>query len=287
MEGVGLVLEGGGMRGVYTGGVLDGMMEAGLRIPYVIGVSAGACNGISYVSEQKGRNKKVTVDMIRDPRYLSFQNWIREGNLFGVQFVYHEIPKKLIPFDYDKFYSSTVQFKVAVTNCETGQPAYFCQKDYSDRPLQFNEYIRASASLPFFARIVEVEGEKFLDGGLTDPVPIGKSIEDGNKRNVIVLTRNAGYIKEPSKSHILAKKVYKKYPQLSKVLKRRHEQYNETMQYIHELEENDRAFVIRPAVPMNVNRIERNQGKLAEMYKQGYIEFMNVKKQLVDWLQKA
>lgn len=189
----GLVLEGGGMRGVYTAGVLEYFMEKELYFPYVIGVSAGACMGASYVSRQKGRNKTVNIEYVSHPQYLSLGNYIRHKQLFGMDFIFDEIPNKLVPFHYDAFLKSDQTFKVGTTDCVTGEAVYY---EKNDVEMDILTLLRASSSLPFIAPMIEYKGRKLLDGGIADSIPVKKSEEDGNVRNVVILTRNADYRKK-------------------------------------------------------------------------------------------
>ncbi len=192
MEGIGLVLEGGGMRGVYTAGVLEYFMEQDLYFPYVVGVSAGACNAVSYISKQPGRNKKVTIGYIRDHRYLSYRNLFRHKSIFGMDFIFNELPNKLVPFDYDAFYNSPQQFAIGTTDAHTGEPIYYTKHQLMQQTMPI---VQASSSLPFVATPIHYEGRTLFDGGLVDPIPVKKSLADGNKKHIIVLTKEQGYRK--------------------------------------------------------------------------------------------
>ncbi|KYH34997.1 NTE family protein RssA [Clostridium tepidiprofundi DSM 19306] len=268
MNNIGLVLEGGGMRGVYTSGVLDYFMDENLYFPYVIGVSMGACNAASYISKQRGRNKIVNIEYVNDKRYLSYRGLLRDKSLFGMDFIFDYIPNNLTPFDFDTYINSEQKFIIVTTDCETGKPVYFNKDDDVDTL----KIIRASSSLPFISQIVEIKGKKLLDGGITDSIPVKKAIEDGNEKLVVVLTRDSEYIKKPFKMKRLAKRVYSKYPNLVNAMLERHIMYNNTLEYIRELESQGKAFVIRPSHPLNVGRVERNQDKLRKLYEMGYEE---------------
>nr|MDA8227721.1 patatin family protein [Desulfitobacterium hafniense] len=213
MENAGLVLEGGGMRGVYTAGVLDCLLKYNLHIPYVIGVSAGACNGASYISRQTQRSKRININYIRDSRYLSYRNLIKERSIFGMDFLFNKIPYKLEPFDFITFFNSDQRFVMGATDCLTGKPIYFEKNDFTtnDRERAVLTAMQASSSLPFLSRTVDFEGFKLLDGGISDPIPIKKSIQDGNNKNIVILTRNESYRKKPFKQEWLAKRFYPKY----------------------------------------------------------------------------
>jgi predicted patatin/cPLA2 family phospholipase len=280
MDQIGLVLEGGGMRGVYTGGVLDYFMEKELYFPYVIGVSAGACNGSSYISRQPGRNKRVTIDYIRDPRYLSYRNLFKEKSLFGMGFLFDALPYRLEPFDFDTFYRSEQQFVIVTTDCVTGRPVYFNKDDGHD----VLKVLQASSSLPFIAQPVKIDGLTLMDGGIADPVPIRKAQQDGNRKNVVVLTRNRAYKKKPFKFKRLAKKVYPQYEGLVEALISRYKVYNDTMQYIEQLERGGEVFAIRPSQPLKVSRLEKNRKALLALYEQGYHDAKQLYERLLKFL---
>ncbi|MCM3441720.1 patatin-like phospholipase family protein [Metabacillus halosaccharovorans] len=284
MDDTGLVLEGGGMRGVYTAGVLEVFMEQDLYLPYVIGVSAGACFGASYLSRQRGRNRKVNIDYVTHPKYLSLQNYIKHRQLFGMDFIFDEIPNLLVPFDYDTFYKCTEEFVITATDCQTGQPVYFNKKDYGKDMLTV---IRASSSLPFIAPVVEYKGKHLLDGGITDSIPIKKAEEDGNKRNIIVLTREESYFKKKSNIRWLMNKSYRQYPKLIEAILTRYKMYNETLEHIKEQEKEGKIFVIRPSSKLKVGRIERNQTKLENLYMMGMEDAKREFKRLETWLKTS
>lgn len=278
----GLVLEGGGMRGVYTGGVLDFFIEKELYFPYVIGVSAGACNAASYISRQFGRNRKVTIGFIGDSRYLSLRNLLRERSMFGWSFIFDEIPNRLVPFDFETFDNSPQRFVVGTTDCLTGKPHYIDNK--SGHPML--EVIRASSSLPFISPPVELDGRTLMDGGIADPIPVQKAMEDGYTRNVVVLTRDRNYRKKPFKLRWLAKSVYPKFPGLQQALVRRYEVYNETLDRIKRLEAAGNVFVFRPEQPLPVGRMEKNAAKLHDVYELGYRDAKRQYDRLMEWLSR-
>jgi len=269
MKDTGLVLEGGGMRGAFTAGVLDFFMDHNMHFPYVVGASAGACNGSSYIAKQRGRNYKVMVGYGNHPEYISLKRAITKKELFGMDFLFDKLPNKLVPFHYDRFFESTnmkQKFVVGVTDVNTGQPVYYDQFNSRDDLLKL---IRASSSLPFIAPIIEHEGQQLLDGGIADPIPINPSIA-GNKKHVVVLTRNEGYIKQKMRFSWFFQRKYREYPNLIRALEMRHERYNQTMKQLEELKDNGEVFMIRPEETLAVSRIERNQSKLHELYEQGY-----------------
>lgn len=282
IKNAGLVLEGGGMRGAYTSGVLAAFMDEGIKFHYVIGVSAGANNGANYVAWQRERNRKVFVDYVRNKEYSGFKHWIKDGSYFNMDFLFDRLPNELVPFDYDTFYNSPTVFKVCVTDCETGKPVYL-SKDKFD-PVFFMEIVlRASSSLPIISNPVEVEGKKYFDGGISDSIPINKSIEDGNKYNVVVLTRNKGYRKEKTDSKFI-NLLLKKYPKISEGINTRPERYNMCLDRIEELEKKNYLYVIRPIKEIDVDRLERDIDKLYALYKQGYTETMNQMSKFKKWL---
>ena len=271
MNRVGLVLEGGGMRGVYTAGVLECFLDAGVHFPYVISVSAGACNAASYLSRQKGRNRTVTIDYVKHPRYLSVWNLFREKSLFGMKLLFDEMPNGLVPFDFDTFYRDPAAFWVVMTDAVTGEAVYKEKADTLERR-NMMDYIRASSSLPFVSPPVK-DGEQVLfDGGVSDPIPVSKSIADGNELQVVVLTKEEGYRKQPIKQRQkwFSERRYPQYPGLTEALVRRSEVYNESMELTEELGRQDKAIVIRPSARLDVGRMTKNQRKLTALYELGY-----------------
>ncbi|MEG0077259.1 patatin-like phospholipase family protein [Anaerorhabdus sp.] len=266
MEKVGLILEGGGMRGIFTTGVLDCFLDHGIEFPEVIGVSAGACHACSFVSKQRGRAKSISIDYIDDKRYCSIYSLVTTGDMFGTKFVYDEIPNILNPFDHDTYNKSNTKVYAVVTNLVTGEPEYH---HLDDMEYKINN-LRASASLPFVSRVVKIEDKDYLDGGLTDSIPVKKIEEDGYLRNVIVLTQPRGYRKTENKMAPLAKIMYAKYPKLSNVMKNRHIRYNETVEYIEQQEDKGNIFVIQPPEKLIIGRIEKDKEKLQVVYDAGY-----------------
>ncbi|QGU94841.1 patatin family protein [Clostridium bovifaecis] len=281
MKEIGLVLEGGGMRGIYTAGVLDFFIEKELYFPYVIGVSAGACNAASYISRQKERSKRININYIKNPKYLSFRNLIKEKSAFGIKFVYDEIPNRLEPFDYNTFNNSTQKFIIGTTDCVTGSPVYFEKSDCKD----ILKVIRASSSLPLLAPIVTIDSGLFLDGGISDSIPVKKAMEDGYEKNIIILTRDREYRKSPIKFKGLIKSRYRKYPNLVNTILNRYRVYNETLDYIDNLQRKGKAFVIRPSVDLKVDRLEKNSEKLEALYKLGYEDTKGDYKRIKEWME--
>lgn len=266
MENIGLVLEGGGMRGVYTCGALEFFMDKDLYFNYIIGVSAGACNAVSYISRQKGRNKKVNIDYCKNWRYMSFRNYLLKRSFIGMDFIFDEIPRKHVKFDFDTFNKAKCRFLVGATDCETGKPLYIKKEDVQDGFIA----LRATSSLPLITPMVDFKGRKLLDGGISDSIPIVKSIKDGNEKNIIILTRDKSYRKSPIKYAEIIKFKYRKYPMLVNTLLSRYKNYNETLDYIDKLETEGKAVVIRHHEPLNVGRLERNPEKLSRLFQTGY-----------------
>ncbi len=282
MSSIGLVLEGGGMRGVYTAGVLEYFAEQGLYFPYTIGVSAGACMAASYLSRQRGRNRIVNVDWVKDPRYISWRNYWRNRQLFGMDFIFDEIPNSLVPFDYDTFRQSPEELVIGTTDCNTGESIYYRK---SDPGLDLLRVLRASSSLPFIAPIVEYGGRELLDGGISDPIPVRQAERDGCKRNVVILTRNSDYRKSRNRFSWLLRRAYGRYPAFVATMMRRHEIYNDTLSYIDEQERSGQTFVIRPRLPLTVGRMERDPAKLDALYLQGYKDAEQMMPELRKWME--
>ncbi|MBE4909578.1 patatin family protein [Bacillus luteolus] len=281
LKNTGLVLEGGGMRGVYTAGILEYFLEQDLFFPYIIGVSAGACNAASYISRQKGRNRKVNIDYVNHPEYISYKKFLKERQLFGMDFIFNELPTKLVPFDFETFNQAAEHFVVGTTDCVTGEPVYLTREDYREDILMA---IRASSSLPFVAPVVEFRNRKLLDGGLSDPIPIKKAQAENNTKNVIVLTQEKGYRKSKPKMEWLLKRSLRDYPQIGHVMSSRYRIYNETLDYIEEQEEKGNVFVFRPESIHAVGRVERNPIKLAALYEEGYNQAEQQIEELQNWL---
>ena len=264
----GLVLEGGGMKGIYTAGVLDFFLDKGIEFSSCYGVSAGACHLCSFLSKQRGRAYDISVDYLDDPNYCSVSSLLRTGDLFGVKMCYDDIPNRLNPYDYKAFDSYRGRAFAVVTNIVTGQPEYLRLRDMHKDIAA----VRASASLPLVSRKVEIGGKLYLDGGLSDSVPILRSILDGNRKNVVVLTKEVGYRREPSKHLELIRIRYAKYAKIYELMKNRHVAYNGMLDYLAAQEENGQAFVIRPQKKSGVGRVEKDKEKLRLLYEEGYRE---------------
>lgn len=279
MSKTGLVLEGGGMRGIYTAGVLDVFMEHGVRFDGVIGVSAGAIHGCSYLSGQQGRGIRYYKKYCADPRFMSVRSLIKTGNIVGVDFCYHELPDVLDPYDHKAFLACDTEFYATCSNLETGKAEYLRVTDMKGQI----DYVRASATLPYVSRIVEIDGNKYLDGGCTDSIPVDAFINMGFERNVLILTRPDSHVRE--KEHgLMAKIRYRKYPEFVKALLSHHERYNATKARIAELKEEGSVFVISPAEELNIGRLEGDPEQVQRVYDIGRGDGERAMADLKKWL---
>ena len=262
----GLVLEGGGMRGVFTCGVLDNFMDRGIRFPYTIGVSAGACNGLSYMSEQRGRAKFSNIDLLREYHYIGLKQLLLKGNLIDFDLLFYTFPEKIIPYDYERLAACEEHFEMVTTDCRTGKACYFEEKHDPERVI---DLVKASSSLPFVSPISYVDGRPMLDGGITDSIPLLRAQELGYDNNIVVLTRNKGY-RKPDKPTPVPPFIYRKYPELRRAIHSRNKMYNEQISTIEQLEESGKLTVLRPQRPIEVGRMERDYRKLMSLYEEGY-----------------
>ncbi|MBQ1424403.1 MAG: patatin family protein [Lachnospiraceae bacterium] len=265
-EKIGLVMEGGSMRGMFTCGVIDVFMEHGLTFDGAAGVSAGATFGCNIKSRQIGRARRYNKEYCNDRRYASFYNLIRSGDLFDVDFCYRELPFELDPWDSGTFAANPMEFYVVVSDVETGRPVYYkCGKGgYEDI-----EWIRASASMPLLSHIVEIGERKFLDGGVADSIPLRFMERIGYDRNVVILTQPRGYIKKHNPLMPAARIMYGRFPNFVRAMDNRHERYNRTLGYIEKQEENGTAFVIRPPMDLDIGKMEKDPDELERVYQIG------------------
>lgn len=261
-----LVLEGGGMRGVFTSGVLDAFMKHDLTFPYIVAVSAGACNGMSYVSHQPRRARISNIDYLARYKYIGLRHLVTQGCIFDRELLYDKFPNQYLPFDFDTFFSSPMTFEMVTTNCLTGQPMYLSERHDRQRAL---DIVRASSSLPYVSKIVYVDGIPMLDGGIVDSIPLQHAIDMGHPTNVLVLTRNRGY-RDTGKDMKIPRFIYRKYPRLRVVLSRRLAAYNAQLEYVERMEDEGRVICIRPERPMEVDRIEKDIAKLERLYEEGF-----------------
>lgn len=277
----GLVLEGGGMKGAYTTGVLDFFLEKGVEFSRVYGVSAGAIHMMSYISKQKKRSINIGIRYAGDKRYCSVRSLLKTGDIFNVDMCYNLIPHKYDPFDNETYKKYAGKAYAVVTNIETGKPEYLRVKDgFADLVK-----VRASASLPLVSRNVEIDGKLYLDGGISDAIPIQKSILDGNEKNIVVLTKEVGYVRKPSGQLGPIKVRYRKFPKVHELMKNRHIAYNDTMEFLRRQQENGQAFVIQPANPSDVGRLEKDPKKIEALYQQGYQDAEACYERMIEYLE--
>lgn len=264
---IGLVLEGGGMRGLYTIGVLDAMMEYDLWADYVIGVSAGACSGASYVSKQQYRSYRIDEQYLKDKRYLSIQNYIKTKSLFGMEFIFSDIPTHLDVFDQEAFLENPTEFVVGVTDVQTGKPVYFGKQQAGADECRI---ICASSSIPMFAPPVEFQGRNYLDGGTSDPIPFKKALLDGCDKLVIVRTRDRSYQKSPESGRALYTRAFRNTPGMIDCIDRRHAVYNQQVRCCERMERAGQAMIFAPEKPVTISRFETDMGKLDVLYREGW-----------------
>ena len=262
----GLVLEGGGMRGIFTVGVLDCFMDHGVRFPYTVGVSAGASNGISYISGQRGRSRFSNIDLLKHYNYIGWRHFLRGRGYIDLDYSFYVYPERYYPFDYDAFFKAPERFEMVVSNCLTGQAEYLEEKRDRDRLLAV---CKASCTLPVLCPITYVDGVPMVDGGVCDAIPVRHALEQGCDRLVLVLTRNKGY-RKADKDFYLPGFIYHQYPALREQLRTRYRRYNETLDFIERLEREGKAIVIRPEKPLRVGRTGHDPQTLADLYDEGY-----------------
>ena len=279
---VGLVLEGGGMRALFTAGVLDALLDIKeLDIDGIVGVSAGALFGVNYVSGQKERAIRYNIKYARDKRYMGFYSWITTGNAVNEEFAFYEIPFKLDVFDQEKFKQSKIDFYVVMTNVESGKPEYVLIKDVFKQM----EYLRATSALPFASKIIEINGKKYLDGGISDSIPIDYCEDLGYDKIILVLTRPKNTHKE-DKLNFLYKLVYRKYPNLVERLINMGKDYEVVLKKIKDLENENKIFVIRPPKVLKIGRLEKNEDKIQNVYDIGLNTGIKEKENLLKYLNK-
>lgn len=262
----GLILEGGAMRGMFTAGVIDVLMENGIEFDGAIGVSAGAAFGVNYKSKQIGRVIRYNTRFVRDKRYCGLRVLLKTGNIYSTEFCYNEVPLKYDVFDFDTYEQSPMEFHVVCTDVETGEAVYHKYEGRSDRGF---DWIRASASMPLVSQIVEIDGQKLLDGGIADSIPVKYFERIGYNRNIVVLTQPQGYCKRKNGMMFLIKLKYRKYPRLIEAMANRYKAYNETVAYVEAKEKAGELFVLRPDSKLPVSRVEKNPDKLKAVYEIG------------------
>ncbi len=284
MNNIGLVLEGGGMRGAYTAGVLDAFLDEGIEIPYVIGVSSGATVGSSYVTKQKERCKRIYIEWSQDKRFVGIHNFLKERSYFGMNFLFDQLPNELEVFDYDAFKSSETVFISCLSNCETGEVEYMTSEELCPR-FYMTDVIRACNSLPIISPHVKINNQRYLDGFLTNPLPLAKSIEDGNKYNIVILTKKPGVEQKVSWSDKLFKNMtIAKYPKIGANIDQTVDEYMKCLDNLKELEAKGEVFLFRPEESRLTNRYGRNPKALEEVYNDGYDQAVSEMKRLKTWI---
>lgn len=263
---IGLVLEGGGHRGIYTAGILDVFAQNNISFDGIMGVSAGCIHGVSFLSGQIGRSVRYTTKFCNNPSYMSFKSLIKTGDFFNVDFCYYKLPETLDPFDNDAFDKNPTPFYAVCSDVKTGKAVYHkCDSVRGEKI----KWIQASASMPLAAKIVKIDDGEFLDGGITDSIPIKKMQELGYSKNIVILTQEAGYRKKPNSLLPLIKRVYKKYPELINAIQNRHIIYNQQLDYLEEQEKLGNVIIIRPSQKPQAGRIEKDKEKILSTYNLG------------------
>ena len=263
---IGLVLEGGGHRGIYTAGILDTFAQNNISFDGIMGVSAGCIHGVSFLSGQIGRSVRYTTRFCNNPSYMSFKSLIKTGDFFNVDFCYYKLPETLDPFDNDAFDKNPTPFYAVCSDVKTGKAVYHkCDSVRGEKI----KWIQASASMPLAAKIVKIDEGEFLDGGITDSIPIKKMQELGYSKNIVILTQEAGYRKKANSLLPLIKRVYKKYPELINAIQNRHIIYNQQLDYLEEQEKLGNVIIIRPSQKPQAGRIEKDKEKILSTYNLG------------------
>jgi predicted patatin/cPLA2 family phospholipase len=261
-----LILEGGGFRGVYTAGVLDFLMDRKVFFSSVYGISAGACNALNYLSQDRGRYVEIALRFCNDPRYMGVKQLLRTGSIFNWQFSFYEIPERYLPFDYDTFYASPMELKVGATDCKSGSCRWFSNRAGDDTIA----CSIASSSMPLLSKMQKIDGRNYLDGGIADSIPVAQAQADGWDKQLIVLTQNEGYVKQPNRLMPMIRCAYRDYPELCRAMEHRHETYNQSLEQARQLEQQGKAVIIQPSRPMVLKRIEKDTAKLQAAYENGY-----------------
>lgn len=262
----GLVLEGGGMRGVFTCGVLDYLMDHKISFPYTVGVSAGACNGLSYMSHQRGRGKYSNIDLLAKYKYIGIRPLLKKRGLIDQQLLFHRFPDRILPYNYKAYAENPNRFEMVTTDCRTGKACYWEEK-YDEK--RIIDIVKASSSLPYACPVIYVDGRPMLDGGIVDSIPLLRAYEQGYDKCVVVLTRNRGYRKSEKKAFV-PNFIYKQYPRLRVALRNRNKLYNAQLELVERLESEGKIVVIRPEKPIVVDRMETSTQKLTDLYLEGY-----------------
>ncbi len=280
--GTALVLEGGGLRGYYSAGVMEAFLEKDLLFPYIAGVSAGAANALSYISGQSMRSRQIIEHYVGNPEYVSRRNLLRKGSMFGFDYIFGTVPEQHIWFDWETYTAQKTRFLTGAMNCANGETVWFEKEDITP---PFTATV-ASCSVPILTKIQHFRGYNLLDGGVTDPIPIEKSVADGNRFHVVILTRNAGYRKEPFGHKGFLKAVFHKYPAVAEAMLRRHEIYNRQLELCERLEKEGRAAIIRPLEPLHVGRTSADIPTLLALHDEGQREGRAALPRILEALQK-
>ncbi|WP_281252964.1 patatin-like phospholipase family protein [Oceanobacillus senegalensis] len=276
------MLEGGGMRSAYTAGVLDFFLDEEFEFPVVATASSGALIGSSYIAKQRTRNYQILQAVGNNSKSVSVINWLRNREIFNMDYIFDQIPRDIIPLNYQSFTQSPSTFIIGTTDIQTGKPLYFNRYETIDDLLTIT---RASCSLPVLAPSVRYQGKELLDGGISNPIPIHPLITQGIKKHIVVLTRNRGYIKKATKLNWFFQRLFKNNPELVRILRDRHILYNQTMHLLYEMEKRNEVFILQPERPLRAARIEKNKEKLEELYNQGYEETKAKKEILLAFLE--
>ncbi len=264
VDGVGLVLEGGGMRCVFTAGVLDYFMDHDIEFPYVAGVSGGACAAACYLSHQRGRQKKCLIDLYEQYHYVSLKQFFTKGAVFDLDLVVEDFSNTILPFDYDAFFANPVQREFVASNCETGEAVYFDERKSRKR---LTSICKASCAVPVVTKKQYIDGVQMLDGGICDPVPIHRAISKGFKRNIVVLTRNP-HRRSPYTNLPIPPGIFQ--PAITKKMRHRGRDYNNLMQFIEDKAKSGEVLVLQPLKKLKVSSVEKNFDRLRELYQEGY-----------------
>ncbi len=278
----GLVLEGGGLRGMFTAGVLDALMEEELHFDGMIGVSAGALFGCNYKSGQKGRALRYNIQLKDDSRYMGLKTLLKTGNIVSDHFAYHVVPYEIDVFDTKHFDENPMEFWMVCTDIESGTPVYHKMEHFNHEEL---EWMRASASMPAVSKPVKLSDRLLLDGGMTDSIPLEAFQKMGYEKNVVVLTQPSDYYKKPMKINWLIKLLTKKYPKIGEIMEHRHEMYNHQLEYLQEQEKAGNVLLVYPENALNIGRVEQNERKMRACHAMGYDETKAMMPQIKDFLE--
>ncbi|MCI8583034.1 MAG: patatin family protein [Dorea sp.] len=279
-----MVLEGGATRGVFTSGVLDYLMEEQVELSHLVSVSAGACNGVDYVSRQIGRTRDCMIHKEKEYNYyFGFRKFVKEKSILDMDMVFDRYPNELFPFDYDTYFASETECEIVTTNCRTGKAEYMTERKDRGRLMKV---CRASSSMPLISPMVDIDGELYLDGGLADSIPIKRALEIGNQKVIVILTRNPDYRKRPTTKAVakLYRQAYRSYPKLVRTAILRNKKYNQQAELVEKLEKEGKIFVVRPLIP-TVSRLEKDYDMLMNFYDHGYCLMRREYNRLMEYLE--